>query len=436
MRFIHWRWASLIFGSLVVFFILLYLAGPFFRRPDVENLQASPSISIDQGIEEFFRNYWQTPIPPQGSPPIHYTNVEASLNPDDCGSCHAVQYRDWKESLHSMAMGPGPWGQIIDLTQGSPQEGVLCLTCHAPLSEQMPYVAKATAEGKRSYVGNPKFDSRLQLRGISCAACHVRRHQRFGPPKAEGAGSRRFPSGMKNHGGVQRTPYFERAEFCRGCHQFDPQNTLLVNGKPLQDTYREWKNSIWGKAGAACQECHMPSRRHLWKGIHDPEMVKGGVRIEAQIKGTMTGFSSPLEVEVQVTNAAVGHKFPSYVTPKVFVRAVLLGETGSVLPGTQQETVIGWDVRSEGGQWKEYFDTRVAPGESFRHNFKWTRPLQARRVRVWVEVHPDHFYHVHFYPAYLSGGRLSPEGKKLVEKALRESGRTSYILFEKSIPLN
>jgi hypothetical protein len=165
-------------------------------------------------------------------------------------------------------------------------------------------------------------------------------------------------------------------------------------------------------------------------------MVKGGVRVEAQIKGGPASPGGPLEVELQVTNSAVGHKFPTYITPKVFVRAVLLGETGSVLPGTRQEAIIGRDVRSDSGQWKEYFDTRVSPGESFKHTFKWTRPLQARKVRAWVEVHPDYFYHVHFYPAYLSGGGLSSEGKKLIERALRESGNTPYILYEKLIPLS
>ncbi len=433
MRIVHWRWASLILGSILVVLLFLFLLGRFFRRPDINNAQTSPSLSVRQDIEEFFRNYWQTPIPPQGSAPTPFTVVEASLKPESCGSCHPDQYRDWKESFHSMAMGPGPWGQILDL---GPQDANLCSTCHAPLSEQMPLVVKATAQLREEYVKNPNFDSRLQLQGITCAACHVRQHQRFGPPKAEGDDARNYPTDMPNHGGVQRTPYFERAEFCKSCHQFDPENTLLVNGKPLQDTHREWKNSTWGKGGAACQECHMPSRRHLWKGIHDPEMVRGGVRVEARINGAPTAPGGPLEVEVKVTNAAVGHKFPTYITPRVFVRAVLMDETGSALPGTQQESVIGRDVRSDTGQWKEYFDTRVSPGESFRHTFKWTRPLQAQKVRAWVEVHPDYFYNVHFYPSYLNGGSLSPEGRKLVEKALSESGRTSYILFDKRIPLN
>ncbi|MBI2352103.1 MAG: hypothetical protein HYV00_11635 [Deltaproteobacteria bacterium] len=295
-------------------------------------------------------------------------------------------------------------------------------------------MAKA-GKGGETYEKNPHFDSQLQLRGITCAACHVRQHQRFGPPKAEGAAATKYPAGTPNHGGVQRTPHFEKAEFCKGCHQFDPETSLLVNRKPLQDTYREWKNSIWGKGEASCQECHMPQRRHIWKGIHDREWVKGGIRIETQIEKKSSGPGETLEASVEVVSAAVGHKFPTYITPKVFVRTALLDGGGKVLPGTEREKIIGWDARFEGGEWKEYFDTRIPPGESFRETFRWNPPPQAKKIRAWVEVHPDHFYHVHFYPAYLKGPDLSPEGRKLIEKALQDSGRTPYILFEKILPL-
>jgi hypothetical protein len=310
------------------------------------------------------------------------------------------------------------------------------MTCHAPLGEQMPFMAKATDSREKSPAKNPHFDSQLQLQGITCAACHVRQHQRFGPPKAKGASAPTYPPGMPDHGGVQRTPYFEKAEFCKDCHQFDPKNSLLVNGKPLQDTYREWKNSVWGKGEAGCQECHMPNRRHLWKGIHDAEWVRSGVRMETQItKGGSTPGSS-VELKVEVINAAVGHKFPTYITAKVFVRAVLLDQSSKTLPGTQQERIIGWDARFEGGEWREYFDTRIPPGERFQEIFRWNLPSGAKKVRAWVEVYPDHFYHVHFYPPYLKGENLTPEGRRLVEKALQDSGRSSYILFDKVIPLS
>lgn len=138
---------------------------------------------------------------------------------------------------------------------------------------------------------------------------------------------------------------------------------------------------------------------------------------------------------MEVTNAAVGHKFPTYTTPKVFVRAALLDDRVKILPGTNQERIIGWDARFDGGEWKEYFDTRIPPGEKSQNIFRWNLPPQARKVRAWVEVQPDHFYHVHFYPAYLKGESLSPEGRKLIERALEDSGSTPYILFEEILPL-
>lgn len=418
--------------GLLLLFLIIWLY-PSLRLKDS---RAPFSPSINQSIEDFFKAYWQRPIPLQGPAPTAFTEIEASFRPEACGRCHKQQYQDWKESLHSKAMGPGPWGQIVDLTQNSPEEAVLCMTCHAPLSEQIPVIAKISDGNKKTYAKNPDFDSKLQLQGITCAACHVRQHQRFGPPKVEGPDPNKYPSGTPNHGGVQRTPYFEKAEFCRDCHQFDPENTILVNGKPIQDTYREWKNSPWGQGEAGCQGCHMPNRRHFWKGIHDAEWVKDGVRIEATIKHAALEAGDPLELVVEVTSSAVGHKFPTHITPKVFVRAALLGGTGKTLPGTQQERTIGWDARFESGEWREYFDTRIPAGGKSRQTFRWALRSQAKKIRAWVEVHPDHFYHVHFYPAYLRGENLSPEGRRLVRQALQDSGRTSYILFEKIIPLD
>jgi hypothetical protein len=174
----------------------------------------------------------------------------------------------------------------------------------------------------------------------------------------------------------------------------------------------------------------------LWRGIHDPETVKNGVQVEAQITQMTSASTGTLELAVQVTNSAVGHKFPTYVTPKIFVRAELWDHAGKALPGTLREKIIGWDVRFENGEWKEYFDTRVPPGASFRQLFRWKPTPESRKARAWIEVHPDHFYHVHFYPAYLKGRDLSPEGRRLVERALQESGRTPYTLFDEVLPLD
>jgi hypothetical protein len=420
----------------LVLFLVLFVIYWILPSRSHQDSPALVDLSSSQDIENFFKTYWVRPIPLQGSPPASFSQKEASLSPEACGSCHPQQYADWKESLHSRAMGPGPWGQIIDLTSNSPEEAIQCITCHAPLSEQSPLVARPGNGEKGAYGKNPHFDSQLQLKGITCAACHVRQHRRFGPPKIEGDPANTYRRDMPNHGGFQATPYFERAEFCKDCHQFDPENTVLVNGKPIQDTYREWKNSIWGEGEAACQDCHMPGRRHFWRGIHDAEWVRGGVRIGVQLKKAPSRPRNSLEVAVEVINSAVGHKFPTYTTPKVFVRAALLDGRGKTLPETQQERIVGWDARFGDGEWKEYFDTRIPPGEKFQETFRWSLPTQAKKVRAWVEVHPDYFYHVEFYPTHLKRQDLTSEGRKLIEKALQESGRTPYILFEKTLPLD
>ena len=401
--------------------------------PDTRPL--SRATAIAQGLEPFLEKHWQKPIPLQGPPPRNFSKIEASLSPEACGSCHKQQYADWKESLHSRAMGPGPWGQIVDMFNSAPEDAVFCMTCHAPLSEQLTRLAKTDAAGNRTYEPNANLDKKLQLQGITCAACHVRQHQRFGPPKQQGSNATNYPPGMPNHGGARRMPHFERAEFCKDCHQFDPENSLLVNGKPLQDTYREWQNSLWGRDGAACQDCHMSNRRHLWKGIHDKEWVQGAVRFTPELHEQNSPVGGTATVTVAVVNAAVGHKFPTYITPKIFVRAVLLNAHGMPLPGSQQEQVIGWDVRFVGGEWKEFFDTRIAPGGKFQHQFQWPRSQQAASMRVWVEVHPDHFYHVHFYPAHLQRTDLSPIGRRLIERALDDSGRSVYTLYDRVLPL-
>jgi len=425
-----WKRTLFAIGCLVAALLIAFFVVRPFLLSKPQGRQASINLSVDQDVDDFFNAYWRRPIPIQGTAPASFTEREASLRPEACASCHPQQYADWKGSLHGKAMGPGPWGQIIDLSWNSPHEAVLCMSCHAPLSEQMPFLAEDNGAAAKKHAKNPSYDPQLQLEGITCAACHVRQHRRFGPPKAERV-SAGYPPGIGNHGGAVRTPHFEKAEFCKECHQFDPKETVLVNGKPLQDTFREWQDSAWGKGEASCQQCHMPNRRHLWKGIHDAEWVRGGVRFEAELGGR-----SPLEITLKVTNAAVGHKFPTYITPKVFVRGALLDQSGKMIPGSEQERVIGWDARFEDGGWKEYFDTRVAPGKRFQARFRWPLPGQAKKIRAWVEIHPDHFYHHHFYPAYLKDRALSPEGRKLIEKALLDSGRTPYILFEELIPLN
>ena len=179
----------------------------------------------------------------------------------------------------------------------------------------------------------------------------------------------------------------------------------------------------------------MPQRRHLWRGIHDREWVKGGITFKASLAPMDPSDKSKVAARVEVINSTVGHKFPTYITPKVFLRAALIDSAERVLPGTEKQQTIGWDVRFEEGEWKERFDTRIPPGQRLKHRFAWAQPGKADKVRVWLEVQPDHFYHVHFYPAHLRRTDLSTEGRKLIERALDESGKTVYTIYDQVLPL-
>ena len=229
----------------------------------------APEAADSDSSAAFLQQHWRVPIPLQGPPPAIYSPLEASLHPQDCGVCHPQQYQDWQSSLHSRSMGPGVYGQLLEM---DPATSTLCATCHTPLSEQLPHL-----EHRGTYQENTAFDAQLQHAGLVCAVCHVRQHQRFGPPRRPELPP--LPVGTPlPHGGFTESTAFQRAEFCKSCHQFKPGDFAL-NGKLIENTYEEWRQSPYAQEGVQCQTCHMPDRRHLWRGIHDADMVKQALSV-------------------------------------------------------------------------------------------------------------------------------------------------------------
>lgn len=104
---------------------------------------------------------------------------------------------------------------------------------------------------------------------MSCAVCHERGGERFGPPSTTSRSIGKQQTSA--HGGFTATAAFEQSEFCASCHQF-PQS-MAINGKPLKKTLTDWKNSRFSDKGVTCQGCHMPDRKHEFRAVHDPEMV-------------------------------------------------------------------------------------------------------------------------------------------------------------------
>lgn len=374
---------------------------------------------------EFLRRHWSRPVPPQGRPPGRFTPLEVSLLPESCGTCHPAQLADWKESLHAKSMGPGVKGQLVEMLGSDPESALACYPCHAPLAEQQEKISGR----KGGFVPNPAFDAELRARGLACAACHVRGHQRFGPPKRDGELLSELPRERLPHNGVVRTPAFLRAEFCRDCHQFPPDGFAL-NGKLLENTYEEWKAGPFGRSGIGCQECHMPDRRHLWRGIHDAEMVRSGLTLAFSTDKQQYELGDTVVATLTITNSGVGHYFPTYVTPRVVVSGELLDRSGRMLAGSRQEKVIAREVTLDLS--RELFDTRLAPGERLTFQYRQRLTGAGLTLRIAVTVYPDHFY-AGFFESLLASG--AGKGTAQIREALRTARSSSFTIFVQEIRL-
>ena len=375
---------------------------------------AVPVAARLESVETFVARHWRAPLAPQGPPPARFSPLEASLAPEACGTCHPAQLADWRTSTHARAMGPGVAGQLVEMLASDPRGALACQHCHAPLAEQAPLRRDTLAD-------NPDFDPALRERGIPCAGCHVRGHERFGPPRRDGSLASSAPRETLPHGGVTRTPAYLASEFCRDCHQFAPDGYAL-EGKLLEDTYNEWKASRFASAGVQCQDCHMPDRRHLWRGIHDPDMVRRGLTISVvEDAATAERVAARLIVE----STGVGHRFPTYVTPIVVLRAELVDAAGRAIAGSREERRIGREVTLD--LERELSDTRLHPGQ--RAELAYARPLAGEAVaaRFSVVVYPDAFYTA-FYETLLRQG--AGRGEADIRAALEDARRSAFTVFE------
>jgi len=373
---------------------------------------ASPLFAA--GGEAAVHEYWKRPVNTGPSRPVE------GLYPESCAKCHPGQYEDWKGALHSKSVGPGLVAQLNP--KADPQTAVSCYYCHAPLAVQNEVITGEDGSGDKTYLPNSSFDERLKMSGVGCAACHVRESGVFGPLSPN-------PGGLKTgveagHASVQQE-FFEKAEFCAACHQLDEGYGL--NGKLIVNTYMEWKESEYGKNRISCQSCHMPGRRHLFRGIHDPDMVKSGVKFDVE----KTAAGARIGAKLRITNTGVGHYFPTYVTPLVVIKGFLTDSGGNMLRGTLKEAVVGRKVTLDLS--KELFDTRIPPFKSYEFNYAIKRAVKAERLVFEVRVFPDEFYNRFFKSAVK---RRDPAMKKKeLDEALKNTSGSSYLLFKRVIPL-
>jgi len=356
----------------------------------------------EEVLGEFLDQHWkQLPITPQGPAPEGWSALEASLDPAQCGSCHPQQLQQWQSSLHADAYSPGFAGQLIEGDLAAAEQVRQCQSCHAPLAEQLE-------------------DNELRAQGLVCAGCHVRAHRRFGPPSRAELPE---PAGALPHGGFTARSEFQESRFCAPCHQFF--DDAGVNGKPLENTYREWQASPFADAGRHCQSCHMPDRAHTWQGIHDPEFVRAAVDVVLEAEGLE---SANLEATLALRSREVGHRFPTYVTPRVVMALWQADALGNELPRTRRESTIGREIDFAAEPSREVFDTRVAPGQAIALEYAVARHADAVELVGSVTVDPDYHYRGVFEA--LLESLENPKARAHIEAALRRAGENVFVLSE------
>ena len=273
----------------------------------------------------------------------------------DCGECHLDQYAAWKGSAHSRAHHDSIYRAFADLArkEGGEKLYTFCSSCHAPL---------AVASGEIPSNKKPTF---LSDEGVTCEVCHgVKRIRR--PHLGAGAnaslvleeGDIRYgpisdPVGTPAHESAG-TDLHGKAAFCSACHTL----THPTNGLPIENTYEEWKQGPYGKAGIQCQDCHMRTVAQALQVAQDMKPlavpgrtaedmkprpdVKAHLFVGANANGKLVGLGashaeaaekrlktaatlalrlpseasvgSKVEIVVAVTNVAAGHAIPTSIT--------------------------------------------------------------------------------------------------------------------------
>lgn len=395
--------------------------------------------------QDFLTRHWVDPLPPQGAPPTSFSALEASLSPDSCGQCHAEQFKAWRTSLHSKAVGAGLLWQLMLMNQ---DQGNRCLRCHAPLAEQKALLALELGWPNAPKQAPPEYVSAdLAHRGLVCAACHIREHRRYGPPArgrvvsggvaADGAHvasatSAPSPDGTDRstnnpyapHGGFTIAPAFQDSRFCAHCHQF-PDDGPRIAGKLQEDTYQQWLASAYAQEGPGkrtCQGCHMPDRQHVWRGIHDPKMTRSALDIELQLIDLGEGRH---EARGTLRNSGAGHHFPTYMVPKVEVQFVRIDARG----GAQllASHIIGWQVDT--GITREIADTRLAAGETREYRQTVQAPASGDwRVEMILRVAPAEHYERIYSDSLTRVSQFPAAVEPVLRRALREARATRYEL--------
>ncbi len=346
-----------------------------------------------------------------------------SLKAESCGECHREIYEEWKMSIHAHAY-EDPFFQAY---WKKDKNVWVCLNCHTPLENQQPTLIKEIPRGRVERAvqePNPQYDPEYQKESVTCAACHVRDGVIYGPYEDSAA-----PHPTKFD------PNFRTAQVCYRCHNVVSGPAQFYNVGPC-GTYAEYEGKFFmQERGFICQSCHMPEidrpvatnspirrgRKHLWRGGHDPDMVKRAVGIQVRADNASPKAGDRVGFTLTLVNAGAGHKIPTGDPDRYFtVEFSVEDRQGRVLD--QQTSTMGrWIM------WQpaivELYDNRLLPLASREYQFAYQLPAQAEGLKLKTRVQ----YHI-----------LTDKQHEMLQTKYGLTGNDPYrfVVYEREFPLS
>jgi len=362
------------------------------------------------------------PVDTSQTPP-----VLGKLGSRDCAACHQAFYDEWRTTIHSQAW-TDPYFQTDWQFENARHS---CRLCHTPLDRQQPQKVLGYRDRDKwdpVLEDNPAFDPELQHEGVTCAACHYREGKIVGV-----LGDTNAPHAVKK---LQ-----DPNQVCVRCHivegdrwdtffRFPPCGTVAeiestlakapdkrdlenlamlmeqkaTDGEHITDgLYNLPDAATPGKTGEVtasdiptlgCVQCHMPlvkrplveggvvreTRRHLWRGGHDPGMVKKALTVNFVEEEWSEQGARVFQLTLINTGAA--HYVPTGTPDRhLTVHLRLLDDQGGVLDEqnhTIQRTVM----------WRPFIvdlkDNRLARWQPRRYELE--VPVDSRAVKIGAEI--------------------------------------------------
>lgn len=345
-----------------------------------------------------------------------------SLKAESCGQCHQAIYEEWKTSVHSKAYED----PFFHAYWTKDKHSWVCLNCHAPLENQQATLIKDIPRNrveKAHQEPNLQFDPEYQKEGITCAACHVRDGVILGP----------FEDSAAPHP-TKFDPNFRTAQVCYRCHNVISGPAQFYNVGPC-GTYAEYEGKFFMKErGFICQSCHMPEiqrpvatdgpirqgRQHLWRGGHDPEMIKRAVAIQVVATPSVPKPGENVEVTLTLINAGAGHKLPTGDPDRHFTVEFMVEDRNQQTLESQKNTMGRWIM------WQpaivELYDNRLMPLASRDYTFTYRLPKELEGLRLKARVR----YHI--------------QSEKQHEMLVKKYGLTAndpywFTIYERDVPL-